>query len=145
MDNYILPDLEAMMNELLHDLVGEGQIGGSRAHVLDRYEEMTGSGKTYRMKDFDYILIRRRLGYLSDSYTDIMGLQLKFFAKDFKRAQALCDEATKRILASPGTELAGFLVDFAVVLTGPDREDPLLDDEIELDKSFEIHARVKWI
>ena len=39
----------------------------------------------------------------------------------------------------------GFLVDFAVVLTGPDREDPLLDDEIELDKSFEIHARVKWI
>lgn len=97
------------------------------------------------MKDFDYILIRRRLGYLSDSYTDIMGLQLKFFAKDFRRAQMLCDEATKRILASPGTELAGFLVDFAVVLTGPDREDPLLDDEIELDKSFEIHARVKWI
>lgn len=144
MDDYELPDVEAITAEILKDLVGPDQIGTQRRKAFDRYESMLNSTKEYRLEDFDYILLKRRQGYLTDAMTDISGMEIRCIGKDRSRAMHLMDAVTKRMLGSEGEDFLGFLIDFCTVLSGPEEESTRLEDDLEIEKGFELHIRVKW-
>lgn len=144
MDDYTIPDWERIVAAILEDLVGPKQIGTSREKAFDRFENMTTAKRRYKIKDFDYILLHRDAGYLTDSFTDISSVELSFIAKDRARAMWLAGEATKRILAAPRHSWAGFYVDNAREISGAEQQATRLDDDFEVEKAFELHARVRW-
>jgi hypothetical protein len=144
LDDYTMPDWERIVAAILEDLVDPKQIGTSREKAFDRFENMTTAKRRYKIKDFDYILLHRDAGYLTDSFTDISSVELSFIAKDRSRAMWLAGEATKRILAAPRRSWAGFYVDNAREISGAEQQATRLDDDFEVEKAFELHARVRW-
>lgn len=145
MDDYELPDVERIVEEILKDLVKPGQIGPLKVETFDIYMDLLNEDSPeLDLSDFDFIQINRRLGYLTDSFTDIAGLDVQVWSKTRSRAVELMNAVTKRLIAAETQTYLGFDVDYVELLSGPDTNRLEMMEETMLDKSFEIHIRVKW-
>lgn len=154
MQDYELPDTERVVEQILDGLVKPEQIGPLKVETFDEYMTLLhGEQPGLYLQDYDFIQINRRLGYLTDSFTDIAGLDVQVWSKTRSRAMKLMNEVTKRMLASQGEtysyvdeegETHSFDVDYVEVLSGPDMNRTEMLEEMMLDKSFEIQMRVEW-
>lgn len=155
-DDYELPDVERIVEAILDGLVPEGQLGPIKIETFDTYMNLM-HGESPPLLDltaYDYIQINRKQGYLTDSFTDISGLDVEVWSKSRSRSVKLMDKVTKRLLAANGETFwytdretgkeLDFLVDFCVVLNGPETDRIELMEETMTGKSFELHIRVKW-
>lgn len=138
------PEIEKLMGELLGDLVPDGQIGTNKVETLDKYSSVVGSEIEVSVEDADFILLSRRGGYLTDEFTDIIGLEVQVWALSRDRAVKLMDEITQRILSSEHQTVGGFLIDFVACLRGPEEDPPRLVTDKVVEQAFEFHIRVNW-
>lgn len=144
-DEYELPDLERIVAEILTGIVSEERIGPYLLDTFDSYVDLTELDKEgVKDEDFEFIMIRRRQGYLDDSFTDITGVEVLCFAKTRSRSIQMMDEVTHRILGAEQTTVQGFPIDFCIVLSGPEDDSVFVTDEKITRKSFEMQIRVKW-
>lgn len=155
-EDYELPDVERIVEAILDGLVPKGQLGPLKIETYDTYMNLM-HGENAPILDlagYDFIQINRRHGYLTDSFTDISGLDVQVWSKTRSRSVKLMDRVTRRLIASQGEtfiytdletgEELDFLIDFCVVLNGPETDRIELMEETMTGKSFELHIRVKW-
>lgn len=145
MEDYDLPVVDTLVGKhILKGILPDDRIGNVRIMDTHGYEEMWEQ-EGYDPEDSSFIVVRRRAGYLTDtSYTDISGIEVQVWAKTRPEADRLMSEVTKRLLAAEGNTFDGFLVDFVVVLNGPEEQYPPMMDDRSLEKAFEMHIRVRW-
>lgn len=157
MEDYNLPDVERIVEQILGDLVKPGQIGPLKVETFDHYMNLmdSDSPETY-LEDFDFIQINRRLGYLAEDmgFTDIAGLDVQTWSKTRSRAARLMNEVTKKLLASETQtytyqdvdtgEWHSFDIDHVEILSGPDMNRVEMIEETMMSKSFEMQIRVEW-
>ena len=161
-EDYLTPDMEAIVEKVLSGVVPDERIGTTRNEIAPIYNDY-GHGPydaleevdNYDISEFDYIQVRRMLGYFSDSLTDMSGIEITTYAKDAQRAHYLMSEASKRILAAEGEcvtarsmeseEEVEWLIDFVEVLNGPTENYQKVLDDRSVEKNFEIHVRVRWL
>lgn len=162
MEDYLTPDMEAIVKKILSGIVPDEKIGTTRNEIAPIFSDY-GEGPydaleevdNYDISEFDYIQVRRMLGYFSDSLTDMSGIEITTFSKDAQRAHYLMSQASKRIVAAEGEcfyarsmesdEEVEWLIDFIEVLNGPTENYPKVLDDRSVEKNFEIHVRVKWL
>lgn len=154
MNDYYIPDIEKILNELLKDLVRPNNIGPIKVETFDEYMNLMASDEEYDLSAYDFIQINRRMGYFTESFTDISGIDIQTWSRTRDRSVRLMSEVTKRLLASERKtvfytdsetgELLDFDIDFVQTLNGPDTNRYDLMEETVSDKSFEMHVRVKW-
>lgn len=155
MDDYHLPDVDRIVEQILDGLVKPGQIGPLKVETFDQYMDLLhGDNVGFSIEDYDFIQINRRLGYLTDSFTDIAGMDIQTWSKSRSRALHLMNQVTKRMLAAEGNTYRytdaetgldhEFDVDYVEILSGPDMERVEMMEETMMDKSFEIQIRVEW-
>lgn len=144
MEDYDLPNIDSLVGEhILKGVLPPERINNVR--IFDTYAyEAEWEEEGYDLEDSSFIVVRRRAGYLTDSFTDISGVEVQVWAKTRPEADRLMNEVTKRILAAEGNTFDNFLVDFAVVLNGPEEQYPPTMDDRSIEKSFELHVRVNW-
>lgn len=146
--DYDLPPVEEIAAEILKGIVKDHQIGVIRLQDYENFLSEINSDLDDPMDVddgyFDFILLKRRAGYLTDAFTDISGLDVDVWARDRDRANRIMNEVTKRIVASEYNTYLGFLIDFATVLNGPEDDQAIITDERTVRKTFEFHIRVKW-
>lgn len=162
MEDYLTPDMEAIVKEILSGIVPDEKIGTTRNEIAPIYSDYGHGGydaseevDNYDISEFDYIQVRRMLGYFSDSLTDMSGVEVRTYSKDAQRANYLMSQASKRILAAEGENVLArsmesdeeveWLIDFVEVLNGPTENYPKVLDDRSVEKNFEIHVRVKWL
>ena len=142
--DYDIPRVTDIAEKVLDGLVPEGQIGTARAPVYDLYQDMDVYEQVDE-SDFDFILLKRRLGYLDqNSFTDIAGLEVQTFAKTVDRAEDLMEAVTKRLLEAEYTTVDGFQIDYVEILNGPEEGYPEVMDDRMVEKNFELQIRVRW-
>lgn len=144
MEDFDRPDIEKVVGELLMDLVPEGQIGTNKVEIFNRYSSALNSDLIVSEEDFDFILLKRQGGYLTDEFTDIIGLDVQAWSLTRDRATKLMSEITKRILGAEHQTVAGFLFDFVSCLRGPEEDPPRAVEDKVVEQAFEIHIRVRW-
>lgn len=156
MEDYELPDIERIVEQVLGGLVKPGNIGPIRVETFDMYMTMLEDDPPGAyLEDFDFIQINRRLGYLNeDSYTDVAGLDVEVWSKTRGRASTLMKDVTKRLLRSEGNiygytdsdtgEYHEFDIDHVEILSGPDMNKVEMLEETMMSKSFELQVRVEW-
>lgn len=147
-EDYDLPPLEEIVAEIIKGVVRDDQIGTERVKDIERYvQDMADDYENPLPVDddyFDFVLLRRRAGYLTDTFTDVSGLDVEVWARTRSRAISIMNEITKRIINAEGWTFLGFLIDFSMVLNGPEEDPSMITDERMVRKSFEFNIRVKW-
>lgn len=143
-EDYELPEVDKIAEKILRGLVRKDQIGRELVPAVDRYFDLEENGFDLKEEEFDFILLKRRQGYLTEDYTDISGLEVLVFAKTTSRAMWLSNQVTKRLLDAETQTFDGWLIDFVAVLAGPEEDSSLELPERVVEKSFELHIRVKW-
>lgn len=143
---YDRPEIIDIVNEIVKDIVPVKQRGTNREETIERFEKIVSNAqnKTYRLKDFDYILFYRQQGYLTETGTDIIGLEVHTIGKDRKRAAWLMSQVEQAFMAAPCHVFKGFLIDNVFPLSGPDDLKQKIFDDSELMQKFEFHIRVNW-
>lgn len=147
MEEYDLPDVERIAAEILRGIVRDDQIGPQRVDVFSEYlDGINGTRESgmVSLEDFDFIQLKRRAGYLDDTWTDIAGLEVDVWAKTRDRAVFLMNEVTKRILASEWTSVDGFPIDHVELLNGPEFDPTAITDERNVTNNYELQIRVRW-
>lgn len=142
--DYELPQVDKIAETILKDLVRPDQIGRELIPAMDRYADLEQNGFDLAEEDFDFILLKRRQGYLTEGWTDISGLEILVFAKTTSRAMWLADQVTKKLLDAETETFDGFTIDFVAVLSGPEERSSLELPDRVVEKTFELHIRVKW-
>lgn len=153
--DYNLPDVERIVEQILQGLTSPNQIGPIKVETFDAYMDLLVEDPPGAfLSDFDFIQINRRLGYLTESFTDIAGLDVQVWSKTRSRASKLMMEVTKRLIASEGQtysyvdqatqEIHSFDIDHVEILSGPDMNRVEMLEETMMSKSFEIQTRVMW-
>lgn len=143
-EDYELPEAEKIVEVILKGLVPDDKIGINHVETFNRFQDLTDSNYYLEESDFDFILLKRRSGYLTDSFTDIIGLDVTCFGIDRDRALRLSNEVTKRLFKAETNTFDGWTIDFVQVLSGPEEDLPLFLEDRTIKKTFEIHIRVKW-
>ncbi|MDD2326426.1 MAG: hypothetical protein PHW63_10615 [Alphaproteobacteria bacterium] len=146
MEDYDIPDVEKIVVEILKGLVKPNQIGPLKLETFDQYMMLMYDETAPEMdlSEYDFIQINRRMGYLTETMTDISGLDVQVWSKTRSRSVQLMNEVTKRILDAEGYTFLGFQIDFAVTLNGPETDRIEMMEETMTSKSFELHIRVNW-
>lgn len=144
-ESFERPDPPMVMREMLEGLVPDQQMGTDYVDVYGRfYEQNKDEYAPIKMEDLDFILLRRKGGYLTPEFTDVIGLEVHTMARTRDRSLRLMHEVGRRILESEGKEYGGFLIDFGMTLNGPEEDNiDSMDDRIMIE-SFELHIRVNW-
>lgn len=144
MNDYDLPHLEKIVQEVLSGLVPDDQIGVERERTFDMFMNRLEGPGDYEVEDFDFILLRRRLGYFAEPITDVGNIEITTWARNRDRAMELADEVHHRIMGAEHSTVDGFMIDYVGVLNGPEETfPPMLDDHV-VEKNYEIHTRVRW-
>lgn len=154
MEDYELPDIDRIVEVILDGLVKPGKIGPLKVETYDQYMTLLHGDEDLDLSEYDFIQINRRQGYLTDSFTDISGLDVQVWSKTRSRAVWIMDQVTKRLLASEYQtysyenlhtgETLSFDIDFCIVLNGPDADRIDVMEETMVSKAFELHTRVMW-
>lgn len=143
-EDFERPDAPKVVREILSGIVPDDQMGTDYVDAYGRFYEQD-SHEAISIEDMDFIVIRRKGGYLTQEFTDVIGLEIHTLARTRDRTERLMREVSKRILLAEGNDYAGFQVDFSMTLAGPeDDKIDSMDDRIMVE-SFELHIRVNWI
>lgn len=143
-EDFERPDAPKVVREILSGIVPDDQMGTDYVDAYGRFYEQDGH-EAISIEDMDFIVIRRKGGYLTQEFTDVIGLEIHTLARTRDRTERLMREVSKRILLAEGNDYAGFQVDFSMTLAGPeDDKIDSMDDRIMVE-SFELHIRVNWI
>lgn len=143
-EDFERPDAPKVVREILSGIVPDDQMGTDYVDAYGRFYEQD-SHEPISIEDMDFIVIRRKGGYLTQEFTDVIGLEIHTLARTRDRTERLMREVSKRILLAEGNDYAGFQVDFSMTLAGPeDDKIDSMDDRIMVE-SFELHIRVNWI
>lgn len=143
-EDYELPIVEEIVASVLKGIVPEDKIGVNHVETFERFADLSQTNYYLEESDFDFILLKRRSGYLTDAFTDIAGVDITCFAVDRNRALKLSNEVTKRLFDAETNTFDGWTIDFVQVLSGPEEDIPLYLEDRVIKKTFEIHIRVKW-
>lgn len=145
-EDYDRPDAPKVVREILKGLVPDDQMGTDVVDSYGRFYEVDAMAPLPggAMNSQEFIVLRRKGGYLTQEYTDVIGLEIHTLARTRDRSEQLIQDVSKRILKAEGEDFAGFLIDFSMTLAGPE-EDKIdsMDDRIMVE-SFELHVRVNW-
>lgn len=142
--NYERPDFPKVVGEILKGLLPDDQMGTDRVDTAQRFYELD-QDEFADVSSMDFITLRRRGGYLTETYTDVAGIEVMCFSRTRSGSVALADKAALRIMNSQGYEFGGFLIDYIEPLNGPDEANiDTMDDRVTIE-SFEIHSRVNMI
>ena len=145
-EDFERPDAPKVVAEILKGLVPDDQMGTDLVDNYGRFYEIDAMEPLPEgaMESQDRIVIRRKGGYLTQEFTDVIGLEVHTLARTRDRSIDLMHGVAQRILTAEGREFAGFLIDFTMTLAGPE-EDKIdsMDDRIMVE-SYELHVRVNW-
>jgi hypothetical protein len=142
--DYDTPDVEKIAADIIGGVVPEGRIGNTRIWDYPAMETEIREQGFFDPMDYVFVTVRRRGGYFTDSMTDISGIEFQVWAKDRAVAQTVMNEITKRMLHAEGEDHLGFVVDYVTVLNGPEEQYPPSMDDRCVEKTLEMHIRVRW-
>lgn len=142
-EDFERPPVPKIVGEILSGILPPKQMGTDFVDAFGRFYEQDEMAPI-NIEDMDFIVYRRKGGYLTPEFTDIIGLEVHTFARTRERSENLMAQVDKAILRAEGNDYAGFLIDFSMTLNGPeeDRIDTM-DDRVMV-QSYELHSRVNW-
>lgn len=143
-EDYDVPDVEKIIGKAIEGVVPDDRIGNTRIWDYEPLEEEIRERGGFRPEDYTFVTIRRRGGYFTDSMTDIAGVEIQVWARDRSHGHKVMNEITQRVLRAEANTVDGFLIDYVSVLNGPEEAYPPSMDDRCIEKSLEVHIRVRW-
>lgn len=148
MEDFDMPDVEKIVATILSGLVPDRQIGPMKIDPMREYIEWHDANRHdegIKVEDFDFIQIKRRMGYLNDSMTtEVCSVDIDVWAKTRDRAVYLIHEATKRLLWSEGTTVNGHQICHVETLNGPEQDSNVMTYETNIVNTLEFQIDVRW-
>lgn len=142
--DYDIPDVEKIIAKVIEGVVPADRIGNTRIWDYPEMEREIEATGRFDPLDYVFVTLRRRGGYFTDSMTDISGIEVQVWAKDRRVAQDIMGEITKRMLQAETQTFLGHVIDYVTVLNGPEEQYPPSMDDRCVEKTLEVHIRVRW-